>query len=182
MIAIGRYPFLERALTCWNWKCALLSATARSIVYLAAMAHTGLRGSLAIAGVEMAYVVLTAGLYAGLQQKALSLRSHTLGNLAVVLAVPGLSQLLDWVAHWAAGAPAPARATLSVCVFAAISALFHLHVMRRGVFLTGRTGHSLAEDFRRMPRLITEFAQRPAVLLVALFARMARSAESEAAL
>jgi hypothetical protein len=182
MIPTGRYPHLEKAIACWNWKCALLSATARSIVYLAAMAHTGLRGSLSIALVEMAYVTLTAGLYAGLQQKALSLRSHAVGNLAVVLAVPGLAQLLDWLAHRAAGVPAPARATLAVCLFAALSALFHLHVMRRGVFLTGRAGRSLAEDFRRMPRLIAEFVLRPAALLSTLFARMARTVESEAAL
>jgi hypothetical protein len=54
--------------------------------------------------------------------------------------------------------------------------------MRRGVFLTGRAGRSLAEDFRRMPRLIAEFVLRPAALLSTLFARMARTVESEAAL
>jgi hypothetical protein len=182
MTRTGRYPLLRQAFACWNWKCALLSATARSVVYLAAMARTGLRGGLTIALVEMAYVILTAGLYAGLQQKALSLRSHFLGNLAIAAGVPGLSQLLDWFVHRAAGAPAPVRATLAVCVFAAISALFHLHVMRRGAFLTGHAGRSLVEDFRRMPRLIAEFVLRPAALLSAFFARMARAAESQAAL
>lgn len=182
MIRTGRYPLLRQAFACWNWKCALLSATARSVVYLAAMARTGLRGGLTIALVEMAYVILTAGLYAGLQQKALSLGSRFLGNLAIVAGVPGLSQLLDWLTHRAAGAPAPVRATLAVCVFAAISALFHLHVMRRGAFLTGRAGRSLAEDFRRMPRLIMEFALWPAVLLFGFFTRVPRGAESQAAL
>jgi hypothetical protein len=182
MIRTGRFPLLRHAIACWNWKCALLSAVARSIVYLAAMARTGLRGGLAIALVEMAYVILTAGLYAGLQQKALSLRSRFLGNLAIAAGVPGLSQLLDWLAHRVVGAPAPARATLAICIFAAISALFHLHVMRRGAFLTGGAGRSLADDFRRMPRLVMEFALRPAVLLSALFVRMARAAESQTAL
>ncbi len=173
---------LAHALGYWNWKCALVSATARSIVYLAAMARTGLRGGLAVVLVEMAYVTLTAGLYAGLQQKALGLRSRLLGNLTVVLAVPGLAQLLDWFAHHAAGAAAPARATLAVCIFAALSALFHLHVMRQGTFITGHRAHSLSEDFRRIPRLTAGFLLQPFALLSAIAVRSPDGAESEAAL
>jgi hypothetical protein len=178
----GRYPFLAQALACWNWKCALLSATARSFVYLAAMARTGLQGGLAIALVEMAYVILTAGLYAGMQQRALGFRSRLLGNMTIVLGVPGLAQLLDWLTHRAVGAAAPTKATLAVCVFAAISALFHLHVMRRGAFLTGHLGRTLVEDFRRMPRLIAGFVLRPILLVAALFARATHTAGPEAAL
>ncbi|MGB7549824.1 MAG: hypothetical protein WBM14_18960 [Terracidiphilus sp.] len=177
-----RSSLCARAYACWNWKCALLSATARSLVYLAAMARSGVRGGLAVVMVEIAYVALTSGLYAGMQQKALGFRSRLLGNLTVVLGVPALAQILDWLAHRAAGAAAPARATLAVCVFAAISAFFHLHVMRRGAFLTGRAGRTLVNDFRRMPRLIAGFVLLPFVLASAATARMARAAESEAAL
>ena len=94
----------KSALGCWNWKCALMSATARSLVYLAAMARTGLYGGLAIVVVEMAYVTLTAGVYAGLQQKALSFRSRLLGNLAVAVAVPMTAQLLTGLRHHPRGA------------------------------------------------------------------------------
>src|SRR5580658_9856650 len=62
-----RSSLLVQAFTCWNWKCALLSATARSLVYLAAMARTGLHGGGAVVLVEIAYVTLTAGVYAGMQ-------------------------------------------------------------------------------------------------------------------
>ncbi|MGD0858898.1 MAG: hypothetical protein ABR912_06235 [Terracidiphilus sp.] len=182
MTPASRSPFFAQAIACWNWKCALLSATARSLVYLAAMARTGLRGGLSIVLVEMIYVTFTAGLYAGLQQRALGFRSRLLGNLTVVLGVPVPAQILDWLTHRAAGAAAPGRATLMVCIFTIVSALFHLHVMRRGVFLTGRTGRSLLNDFCRMPRLIAGFVVAPAVLLSALGARLARGAESEAAL
>jgi hypothetical protein len=171
-----------RAFSCWNWKCALLSATARSIVYLAALAHTGRRGSLSIVMVEIAYVTLTAGLYAGMQQRALGLRNRLLGNVVVVLCVPGLAQLMDWLTHRVAGAPVPNRAILAVCIFTIVSALFHLHVMRRGAFLTNHRGRSLAEDFRRMPRLIAGFIVAPVALFSALFTRMNSEAESEAAL
>jgi hypothetical protein len=178
----GRTSIFVRTLACWNWKCALLSATARSLVYLAAMARTGLRGGLAIVLVEIAYVTLTAGLYAGMQQRALGLRSRLLGNMTVALGVPALAQTLDWLAHRAVGPSAPGRATLAVCIFTAVSALFHLHVMRRGAFLTGRAGRTLADDFRRMPRLIAGFVLQPFAIASPFAARMARAAESEAAL
>jgi len=164
--------FKELVLSCWNWKCALMSATARSIVYLTAMMHSSLKSGLSIVLVEMAYVTLTAGLYAGLQQKALGLRSRMLGNLAIVVGVPGFSQLMDWVAHWATGSAAPARATVAVCIFALISALFHLHVMRRGAFLTGDEGRSLVEDFKRIPLLTVGFVVAPFVAVSRIFVRL----------
>jgi hypothetical protein len=177
----SRSALYAQALSCWNWKCALLSTSARSLVYLAAMARTGPSSRLAVVAVEIAYVTLTAGLYAGLQQKALGIRSRLLGNLTIALVVPGLAQLLDWLAHRTAGAVAPPRATLAVCVFTAISALFHLYVMRRGVFLSGR-GSSLFDDFRRIPRLIAGFVLRPIGAISTLSLRLVRTIESQTAL
>jgi hypothetical protein len=160
-----------KILACWNWKCALMSATARSLIYLLTLMRVGQRGTFSIVLVEMGYVTLTAGLYAGLQQRALSIRSRLLGNSIVVLGVPGLSQVLDWLTHRAVGAAAPGRTTLAVCIFAALSAFFHLHVMRRGAFLTGHCSHSLFEDFRRIPRLTLGFILAPVVFFSTLIAR-----------
>jgi len=173
--------FFSRALGFWNWKCALLSAAARSLVYLAAMARSGPNARVAVVLVEMGYVLFTAGLYAGLQQKALGIRSRLLGNLTVALAVPMLAQLLDWLTHRAIGAAAPAKATLTVSIFAVISACFHLHVMRHGVFLTGSRGHSLLKDFQRIPRLTAGFVLLPLAWLSAIAGRLARGIESQAA-
>lgn len=172
---------LTQAVSCWNWKCALLSATARSLVYLAAMARNGLRGSLAVVLVEVAYVTLTAGIYAGMQQKALKLATRWQGNLIVVLGVPGLAQALDWLVHRVSGAAVTGRATLAVSLFAALSAVFHLHVMRNGVFLTGG-GRSLFDDFRRIPKLVAGLVVRPVVFFVALAPDAGRATESESAL
>ncbi|MGD0941370.1 MAG: hypothetical protein ABR905_16845 [Terracidiphilus sp.] len=60
-----------------------------------------------------------------------------LGNLIEVAGVPGLPQVLDWIAHRITGAAITSSAPPAVCVFAAFSALFHLHVMRNGVFPAG---------------------------------------------
>jgi hypothetical protein len=177
----SRSPLLARFFFCWNWKCALLSATARSIVYVAAMARSGPHGRLSIVLVEIAYVALTAGIYAGLQQRALAIRSHLLGNLTVALAVPSLAQFADWLAHHAAGAAVPLRATVAVSIFAFVSALFHLYVMRRGVFLSG-CGRSLADDFRRVPGLVVRFVIAPFTMASSWGNRANRATESEATL
>jgi len=170
MAPTTRDRLLTGALCNWNWKCALLSATARSIVCLVAMLHTGLRGGVAAMLVELAYVTLTAGAYAGMQQKALALRCRALGNLIVVAGVPGLALALDWLVHRASHAPVTGGALLAVSVFTAVSALFHLHVMRNGVFLSGH-GHSLLDDLRQIPGLVAGFVMRPFVLFATLAPR-----------
>ncbi len=177
--------FSAQVLSCWNWKCALVSASARSVVYLLAMARTGgqsgTRGSLAIVLVEIAYVTMTSGFYAGLQQKALAIRSRVLGNGLIILGVPWLAQAFDWLAHRAAGAPAPPKATIAVLFYATLSAVFHLYVMRRGAFLTGNEGRALRNDIRRIPRLIGGFVLAPIQLISAGAGRILRVMGAEAA-
>jgi len=180
MILSGIRSKLNWLALCWNWKCALMSAVARSTVYAIAMARGGLRQGVAVIGIEMLYVTATAGLYAGLQQSALGLRQRRLGDLAIVLGVPGLSQGVDWLLHRAVGAPMPQRALLSVCIFTLVSALFHRHVMRQGTFLTGCQGGTMAEDFRRIPLLVFSFALWPVKLLRTLPERLGRSEEAKA--
>jgi hypothetical protein len=177
----SRSPLRTRILACWNWKCAVMSATARSLIYLAALARSAPHGRVSIVLVEIAYVALTAGIFAGLQQRALRFRSQLLGNLAVVPGVPALAQSVDWLAHRFVGAPVPLRAMVAVSVFAFVSALFHLYVMRRGVFLSGQ-GRSLLDDFRRIPRLVAGFVASPVKLAMSLAGRAEEAAESEAVL
>jgi hypothetical protein len=176
-----RSPLLKQAFAYWNWKCALMSATARSLVYLTTMAYTDLHRAVPVVLVEVGYVTLTAGVYAGIQQNALRLRSRLLGNLVVVVGVPGLAQVLDWCTHHFTHTVATGRTTLAVCLFALLSALFHLHVMRNGGFLSGQ-GRSLLDDFRRVPRFIAGFVLRPIDLFTARISRPASSVEPEAGL
>jgi hypothetical protein len=142
------------------------------------MTRSGSHNRLALVLVEVAYVTLTAGIYAGMQQKALGLRRRLFGSLVIVVVVPGTAQVLDWAAHRVMHAGATPRATLAVSIFALISALFHLHVMRNGAFLTGH-GRSLVSDFRRMPRMVAGFLLKPITFFAASIGRIG-DAQSEA--
>jgi hypothetical protein len=143
-----------------------MSAMVRSSIYLAALAHKGPGSRLAPALVEMWYVTFTAGVYAGMQQRALGLASRRNGNFLAAVAIPSVSLVLDWLVHLFAGAPSPSRCAIAVCSFALISALFHTYAMRSGAFLSGH-GRSLGDDFRRVPRLLAGFLAAPVVLMVA---------------
>lgn len=181
MALMRRSTLLAKLFSCWNWKCALLGATVRSLVYLAAMVHARRADTGAVVLVEMVYVTLTAGIFAALQQRSLNIRSHFLGNLVVVVGVPGLAQTLDWIAHCVMCAVAPGRAILIVCLYSVISALIHLHFMRNGVLLTG-CGRSLADDVYRIPKLVVGFTSRPFVSLAKWSTHSAVLLESDDAL
>ena len=140
--------------------------------------HSGSHRGFSILAVEVVYVTFTAGLYAGLQQRALGLGSPVLGNFLIVIAIPTLAQALDCLAHRIVGGSAPERATLAVCVFTGVSALFHLYVMRRGTFLSGSGGRTLLDDFRRMPRLVLGFVAQPLTILGA-YLRISEPVETE---
>ncbi len=129
--------------------------------------------------VEVVYVTITAGLYAALQQKALGYRSHVLGDFMIVITIPTLAQALDCLAHRIVGGSAPGRATLAVCVFTGVSALFHLYVMRRGTFLSGIGGRTLLDDFRQMPRLVLGFLAQPLTILSGAYLRISEQVETE---
>lgn len=161
----------------WNWKCALMSATVRSLLYGVAMLRGARDARLAVMCVELIYVTLTAGIYAGLQQRALKIRRRWLGDACIVLLIPGVSQLLDWLAHKAAGAPAPTGAFTGALVFTLLSAIFHRHLMRHGTFLTGESEDSMIEDFRRIPGLLLSFLLWPGVFLRSLPAKIERSGD-----
>jgi MFS superfamily sulfate permease-like transporter len=95
----------------------------------------------------------------------------------VVAGVPALLQALDWYVHRLTGAPVTGKALLSISVFTLISAVFHLHVMRNGVFLSGR-GNSLVNDFRRIPALIAGFAMKPLTLFAGIESRIGMKVEN----
>jgi hypothetical protein len=144
------------------------------------MAHRGHAGWSGVILVEMGYVTLTSGVYAALQQRAIRIRSRVLGSLTVALGVPGLAQLLDWTAHRITSTAVAGRVTFSVCLFALISAVFHLHLMRKGMLLAG-SGRSLVDDLHGIAKLILRAFLRPFAFAGAI-PSPAEGLESDAAL
>lgn len=164
----------------WNWKSAILSAMIRSIAYVEATAkhgwHTGFHAVIA----EVVYVASTAGIYSALQQKALNIKPRWVSNSLIVVGVPILSQFVEFTIHAAAGTPNLRTVTMGIMIFGLISALFHLHVMRKGAMLVGSKGRPFSEDLRRMPSLLAGFLATPIVIIVGAARRQWKDDEAAA--
>jgi hypothetical protein len=158
--------FLLFPFTCWNWKSAILSAMIRSFIYVLATMKHGWHSELHTIAAEMFYVALTAGIYSALQQRALNVQPRWLSNLIIVGAVPVLSQTVEYVMHAAAGTPNLKTATISVLSFGLLSALFHLHIMRKGAMLVGDESRPFSDDLKRMPSLVVSFVAVPVKAII----------------
>lgn len=143
------------SLLLWNWKAALFSSLYRGGMFFAVNLGAGMHAALGAMGAEFAYRSVTAGFYGGLTQAA----SRT-GPRRAALAAAGivvLSHAIELTVHWLRGTP-NLRASIAVSVvFTALSTLFNLHAMRRGVLVTGADSRSFLQDLRAMPRTLASF-------------------------
>lgn len=152
----------------------------RSFVYLLTTMKHGWHSELHAIAAEMFYVALTAGIYAALQQGALDVRPRWLSNLLIVLAVPVLSQTVEYTVHAAAGTPNLKTATISILSFGLISAMFHLHVMRKGAMLVGSKSRPFSDDLKRMPALVASFLAAPVIAAIDVTRRQLENDEAAA--
>jgi hypothetical protein len=178
--AISVASFLLFPFTCWNWKAAILSAVIRSFIYLLTTMKHSSRSELHTIAAEMFYVVLTAGIYSAVQQRVLDVQPRWLSNLIVVAAIPVLSQSVEYIMHVAAGTPNLRTATISVLSFGLLSALFHLHVMRKGAMLVGSESRPFSDDLKRMPSLVVSFIAVPVLAIMEVARRSWENDEAAA--
>ena len=149
------------ALTHWNWKAALITACFRGAACMAALRHVHPHARQHFSVVEMAYVLLTAGLFSAWQQQALEIKPRYFAWLIVVVVVPLTSlgadafthSLLDHVNAHALG--------IGALIFTLVSAMFHWHVMTNGAMLVGEQSRSLSTHFKQMPGLLISFVTAP---------------------
>jgi hypothetical protein len=150
------FPF-----THWNWKAALLSAVFRAGACIAALRHTQMHARQHFGMVEAAYVLLTSGSWAALQQQSLGLRTKKHGWLACVMVIPLSSLSADAVLHLWLDEGNMRALGVSALIFTLVSAMFHWHVMQNGAMLVGEQSRSLWTDLKQMPRLVASFVMVP---------------------
>ncbi len=146
---------------CWNWKAALLSIVGRAPIFLVTTFSHGWRSATLAAGVETAYCAASAGVFAGFIQTVRNRRPTWLAALLVIVAVPAVSQVLDYLVHLLMATPNLRIGSLASLTFSVISALFNWYSMRHGTLLVGSEQDSFANDLRRLPRLVVGFLLAP---------------------
>ena len=115
--------------------------------------------------VEAAFVLLTCGFFSALQQQSLHIRAESLAWFTCVFVIPLTSLSCDAGLHFWLDGRDTRQLGVPGLIFTVVSATFHWHMIRNGALLVGEEAHTLATDFKRIPRLTISYFTEPAMAL-----------------
>lgn len=157
----------------WNWKLSIMGALLRASFYFTV--YTASRESwvvtLTAVLVELGFRLITTGIAGAVVQSFRRATPVWLANVIVSISLPAFSHTVEFITHYAqerylydifaASENSGRQRAFAISVlFSAISALFNLFAMRRGVLLVGAGEQTLSfwSDVKRLPRLVGVFA------------------------
>jgi hypothetical protein len=150
----------------WNWKSAAFSSTFRAAIFFGANLTAGWRAATAAMMTEFVYRAVTAGFYGATTQAFRRAEPVWAAGLVVMILLPVASHSVELTVHLLRGTPRILTSLIASVAFTAISTLFNLYAMRRGVLVVGSGSSSVGADMRRLPSLIAGFtAAGPRALL-----------------
>lgn len=159
---IARNPL--QLVTRWNWKSAIFSSTMRGgVFFFTYLANKEtMKAALGAFTVQFIFRVLFAGVGGSLIQSFRCVIPAWQGTLVVMLLVPGLSHLIEFIVNGIyeqyAETHSGSKSIAASVGFSVLSAIFNIFIMRRGVFIVGEKGEqSLGKDLKQIPVLIAEF-------------------------
>ena len=144
----------------WNYKSAVLSSLTRAAVFFCVNLTAGLDGAAGAAATEFVFRLATSGFYGALTQSFRHVEPRWQGQLAALLIVPAMGHSLEFLVHWLRGTPELAASLGASISFTALSTVFHLFAMQRGVLIVGEGQRTLLEDLRSLPSVIAAFLRQ----------------------
>jgi hypothetical protein len=141
----------------WNWKSAAFSSLLRAAIFFFCNLTAGLHAAAGAMLAEFVYRGITSGFYGALTQAFRKAEPVWQASVTVMVLLPLSSHSLEFVVHLARHTPHLRSSIVSSVCFTAVSTLFNLYAMRRGVLVTGAGAGSVASDMRRIPALIAGF-------------------------
>jgi hypothetical protein len=141
----------------WNWKSAVFSSIIRALIFFFSNLTAGLHAAEGAMLAEFVYRGITSGLYGALTQAFRKAEPVWQAGLTVMVLLPLSSHSIEFAVHLARHTPHLRTSVISSVCFTAISTLFNLYAMRRGVLITGEGSGSVGSDMSRIPALIAGF-------------------------
>ena len=141
----------------WNWKSALLSVWLRAPIFFFATMRRGLAAISIAVVVEAVYSAAISGCYGAFMQKLRNARPPWAAGILIVIVMPAILFWFDYLVHRATAMPNLKGGMVAAGIFSLLSSLFNWFLMSRSSLLVGKEGHSLANDLKRMPRLVVDF-------------------------
>lgn len=161
-----------QVVTRWNWKAALLGALFRASFYFTI--YTTSKESwlvtLSAVALELAFRFFTGGISGALVQSFRKATPAWLATTIITISLPLSSHLIEFITHYsqenffsdvfaASQNKAREKAFAISVLISALSAIFNIFIMQRGVLLVGagKETKTLWGDVKRIPYLILEF-------------------------
>ncbi len=153
-----RHPV--RSLICrWHWKNAIASAAFRSVVFFVPNLASGHHAAWRAAGIEFALRIPLVGVLAAAAQSFRTVNPAWVATGFAAILLPAIAIGVEFVVHWMLRTPELAASMGASIVWSMFSTTLTLFLTRRGVMVVDVDDQSpLAEDLRRLPRLLVEFA------------------------
>ncbi len=153
---LARHPIRNVVLR-WNWKSAVLSPLSRAGLIFAVNLTSGSGPAFAALAMEALYRGAISG-FCGAIIEAFSVADpYWAGQLMVLVVVPLLSDVIDFLLHWFYGTPHPGRSLEVSLMWSTLSTAFSYFAMRRGTLIVGERRKTLFQDLVMLPSLLIAF-------------------------
>lgn len=159
-------------LTRWNWKAALLAAIFRASFYFTVYKASKESWAVTLAAVvvELMFRFFVGGISGALIQSFRRATPEWLATIIITISLPVFSHTVEFFSHYAQENLMPTvfaasenkareKAFAVSVLISALSAIFNIFIMQRGVLLVGagKETKSLWGDVKRIPSLVGEF-------------------------
>ena len=155
----------------WHWKSALFSSVIRALIFFFSNLSAGWRAATGALLVEFAYRSVTCGFYGAITQAFKEAEPPWLALAVACFVLPVLSHSLELCVHLLRGTPKLFTSIVASVTFTIVSTLFMLYAMRRGSFVVGSEGRSLAHDAKQIPLIVAGFVWSGPRLVIDFFRR-----------
>ena len=141
----------------WNWKAAFLSSTFRGIVILLVNLRAGSDAAVAAMLAEACYRAVTSGFYSSVSQAFRRAQPIWAASIIAMAVPPAFGDTMEFMMHRARGTQRLGATIAASLIISAVSTLFEMFAMRRGILIVGQTSGSLLQDLQTVPELIIAF-------------------------
>jgi hypothetical protein len=170
LAGLVRHP-IARLWRRWNWKAAVLSATARAVLFFLVNLPAGRGAAVAACLTELVFRATTSGFYAAITQALGRAEPAWAGLVTAMILLPIVTHSAELAVHWLRDTARLGDSIAASVAFTAISTAFHVFAMRRGALVVGDARRPFREDLQRLPGLIVAFVRTAVAGLVAATVR-----------
>ena len=145
----------------WNWKSAVMSSLVRGGHLLRRQRHPQPRSGQLSLHHRARLARLDLRLLRRNHPNLSYVRPVWKSALGALILLPVANHVLEFIAHWARGTEKLWESIIASVCFTALSSLYHVFIMRRGVMIVGDGSQSLLRDLAIAPKYAVLFAASP---------------------